>query len=71
MADFWGSLQLNPRIDFNIFEFEYQQLDFVIFRVQATRNTPVSFRGEPFIRIGSYKKQLDDHPEIDRLRLLR
>lgn len=62
----WIATQLNPRIDFNIFEFEFQQLHFVIFRVQATRNTPVSFRGEPFIRIGSYKKPMDEHPERER-----
>ncbi len=62
----WIATQLNPRIDFNIFEFTFQQLHFAIFRVQATRNTPVNFKGEPFIRIGSYKKSLDDHPEKER-----
>lgn len=62
----WLATQLNPRIDFNIYEFDYQQMHFALFRVQATRNTPVSFRGEPFIRIGSYKKKLDDHPEKER-----
>lgn len=62
----WLATQLNPRIDFNIFDFDYQEMHFAMFRVQATRNSPVSFRGEPFIRIGSYKKQLDDHPERER-----
>ena len=37
-----------------------------MFRIEATRNTPVSFRGETYIRIGSYKKSLDDHPERER-----
>ena len=62
----WLAVQLNPRIDFNIYEFNFEQLHFVIFRVQATQNTPVNFRGEPFIRVGSYKKKLDDHPEKER-----
>lgn len=62
----WLATQLNPRIDFNIFEFEVSGLHFAIFRVDATRNTPVSFKGVPFIRVGSYKKQLDDHPERER-----
>lgn len=62
----WIATQLNPRIDFNIFEVEFQGFHVSIFRVQATRNTPVSFRGEPFIRIGSYKKSLDEHPERER-----
>jgi ATP-dependent DNA helicase RecG len=62
----WIATQLNPRIDFNIFEFDYDGNHFTIFRIEATRNTPVSFRGEPYIRIGSYKKFLDEHPERER-----
>lgn len=62
----WLATQLNPRIDFNIFEFDYNGLHFAIFMVDAAVNMPVSFRGVPYIRIGSYKKQLDDHPERER-----
>jgi len=62
----WLATQLNPRIDFNIYEFEMGQMHFAVFRVEATRNNPVSFRGDFFIRIGSYKKRLDDHPERER-----
>ncbi len=62
----WLATQLNPRIDFNIFDFEHNGLHFAIFRVDATRNMPVSFRGVPYIRIGSYKKTLDEHPERER-----
>lgn len=62
----WLATQLNPRIDFNIFEFDYNGLHFAIFKVDAAATMPVSFRGVPYIRIGSYKKQLDDHPERER-----
>lgn len=62
----WIATQLNPRIDFNIFEFDYQDNHYSIFRIEATRNTPVSFRGETYIRIGSYKKLLDEHQERER-----
>lgn len=62
----WLVTQLRPSIDVNIFEFNYQNLHFSIFKIQATRNQPVSFKGEYFIRIGSYKKKLDDHPERER-----
>ena len=62
----WLATQLNPRIDFNIYEFEFEDKLFSLFRISATRNTPVSFKGEYFIRIGSYKKKLDDHPERER-----
>jgi len=32
----------------------------------AASNTPVKFRGEEFIRVGSYKKKLSAHPEKER-----
>jgi predicted HTH transcriptional regulator len=62
----WLATQLSPRIDFNIFEFDVDEKHFVLFCVPATRNTPVSFKGEYYIRIGSYKKRLYDHPERER-----
>ena len=62
----WLATQLEPRIDFRVHEFSYAGLDFVIFVVDATRDTPVSFRGQSFIRVGSYKKPLADHPERQR-----
>jgi predicted HTH transcriptional regulator len=62
----WLATQLNPRIDFNIFELDYDNKHFVIIKVFATRNTPVSFKGEYYIRIGSYTKKLEDHPERER-----
>lgn len=62
----WLATQLSPRVDFSIFDFQFNGLHFAIFRVDATGNTPVSFRGVPYIRIGSYKKALDEHPERER-----
>lgn len=66
----WLVTQLNPRIDVNIYETDFNGLHFAVFKIQATRNTPVSFRGEYYIRVGSYKKRLDDHPAFfDLLKL--
>ncbi len=62
----WLVTQLTPKIDVNIYEFDVNGLHFALFKIQATRNTPVSFRGEYYIRVGSYKKKLDDHPERER-----
>lgn len=62
----WLVTQLSPRIDINIYEGDVDGMHFAVFKVQSTRNTPVSFRGEYFIRVGSYKKRLDDHPERER-----
>lgn len=62
----WIATQLSPRIDFNIFEFSINDANFALFKISATRNQPVLFKGESFIRIGSYKKSLNDHPERER-----
>ncbi|MEO8085291.1 MAG: ATP-binding protein [Bacteroidota bacterium] len=62
----WLATQLNPRIDFNIHEFIYEGNHFVLFVIDGATNQPVSFKGKPFVRIGSYTKPLSDHPERQR-----
>ncbi len=63
-----GWPQLNPRIDFNIFDFEHNGLHFAIFRVDATRNMPVSFRVCP-TSASVPIKTLDEHPEREKKNL--
>ena len=62
----WLACHFTPRIDLNIFFFEYQGLNFAIFRVQSIAERPVTFKKESYIRIGSYKKKLGDHPEREK-----
>lgn len=62
----WLATQLNPRIDFVIIEQSIHGKDLVIFKVDATKHQPVHFRGNAYIRIGSYKKALDEHPSRER-----
>jgi len=63
----WLARKLDPKIHFDHFEFEVEGEKVVLFRIKATSNTPVKFSGESYIRIGSYKKRLFDHPEKERL----
>jgi predicted HTH transcriptional regulator len=62
----WVATQLEPQIDFGIYQFSYQGKSLVLFRFDAARHRPVAFRGKEFIRVGSYKKSLKDHPEKER-----
>jgi ATP-dependent DNA helicase RecG len=62
----WLATQLDPKIDFRIFEFEHENNNYAIFKIDSTKSRPVHFRGKAFIRIGSYKKSLADHPERER-----
>lgn len=59
----WIVTQLDPQINFSIFETTVQDKNIVIFQIEAATNRPIKFKGEAYIRVGSYKKKLKDHPE--------
>lgn len=62
----WLLRLLDPRIDVRIHEGLISGQMVVLFEVQAASNRPVRFKGLEYIRIGSYKKKLHDHPEKER-----
>jgi len=62
----WLVTQLEPRIDFKIIEYSVNDKNIVVFQIEASQNRPVAFKGVEYIRIGSYKKKLKDHPEKER-----
>jgi ATP-dependent DNA helicase RecG len=39
----------------------------VLFEISPARDTPVAFKGVPWIRVGSSKTKLDRHPELARV----
>ncbi len=62
----WIATQLSPRVDFVIHEIVINDKKIVVFIIDSAGNTPVKFRGVAYIRVGSYKKKLSDHPERER-----
>jgi predicted HTH transcriptional regulator len=52
---------LKPRVDFKFIEVSTDKENMVVMEIPAAVNTPTSFKGTEFIRIGSYKK-LKDFP---------
>jgi predicted HTH transcriptional regulator len=62
----WIATQLSPRIDFIIHEATVNDKRIALFIVDSAGNTPVKFKGTAWIRVGSYKKKLSDHPERER-----
>ncbi len=62
----WLARMLEPKIDFGIYEFEIDNKPIVLFEIQPASYIPVRFAGAEYIRIGSYKKRLRDHPEKER-----
>jgi ATP-dependent DNA helicase RecG len=65
-GELWLSRMLSPRIDFHIYEFEYQGKKVAIFHIPAAYSQPVNFKNEPWIRVGSNTKWLKDYPEKER-----
>ncbi|WP_069470784.1 RNA-binding domain-containing protein [Candidatus Marithrix sp. Canyon 246] len=60
----WLANRLNPRIDFSIYEFDYEiDKHISIFVIPATKNRPVEFLHQAYIRIGSITRKLNDFPE--------
>lgn len=62
----WLARLLNPRVDFKIVESNVDDKHIVMFIIDPAHNRPVAFRGTAFIRVGSYKKKLDDYAEKER-----
>lgn len=62
----WWAVNLDPRIDFSIHEGVYDGKRVVLFEIDSAKGIPVKFKGKAYIRIGSYKKSLSEHPERER-----
>lgn len=62
----WLNKLLSPRVNFRIFEFEASGQPMVMFEVQAANTAPVAFSGRRWVRVGSHKKPLAEHPERER-----
>lgn len=63
----WISRLLAPRIDFRFQEGTVDGRRVVVLEIPAASHTPVRFKSDEFIRIGSYKKKLRDYPEKERV----
>ncbi|MCL2510489.1 MAG: putative DNA binding domain-containing protein [Bacteroidales bacterium] len=60
-------INLRPKINFEIFEFDYQEKPIVLLRIPAAKGEPVNFQKTPYIRIGSNKTDLRNFPDLMRL----
>jgi ATP-dependent DNA helicase RecG len=62
----WLVRLLTPRLDLRFYSFSIEEKSIVILEVPAALHTPVQFKGQEFIRIGSLKKKLKEYPEKER-----
>lgn len=58
----WLVRLLNPKLDFQIYELEWDEVKrVVLFVIPAAKTQPVEFNGVSYIRIGSYTQKLKSH----------
>lgn len=62
----WILRLLAPHVDFSFHSVKIDSLQVVVMRVAAASTLPVKFRNVEYIRIGSYKKPLSQHPDHQR-----
>lgn len=62
----WLLRLLTPKLSFRFIETSIDGKRFVVLEAEAAFRHPVSFQGRDYVRIGSYKKNLKDHPEKER-----
>jgi len=65
--ELWLRRLLFPKINFEIFEFRNQQKPIVLLRIPAARGEPVYFKNNAWVRIGSHKTNLKNHPDLVRI----
>lgn len=62
----WLTRQLQPQVLFRFDACEVHGVRVVVLEVDSALSQPVRFSGEEYIRVGSYKKKLKNHPEKER-----
>lgn len=60
----WLTTRLNPKIDFTVYEFDYDETRPIsLYVIPAAKNQPVEFHHQSYIRIGSMTRKLNEYPE--------
>ncbi|HED38234.1 MAG TPA: ATP-binding protein [Ignavibacteria bacterium] len=65
--ELWIRNLLHPKINFEVFEFDYHNKKVVMLRIPSAKAEPTHFKKKPFIRIGSNKTDLGNFPEYVRI----
>ncbi len=62
----WLLRLLNPKIDFRFHVLDVDGRQIVMLEIGAAFRHPVQFKNIEYIRVGSYRKKLKEHPEKER-----
>lgn len=62
----WLARLLSPKLHFHFFEVTHEGKPVVILEIPRAHGRPTQFQGVEFIRVGSYRQKLKDHPQIEK-----
>ena len=62
----WLVRLLSPRLHFQFHELTIGGHRVVLLEIPAAESRPVQFHGVEFIRVGSHRQKLKDHPQLER-----
>jgi ATP-dependent DNA helicase RecG len=65
--ELWLRDLLQPKINFEVFEFDVNQKHIVLLRIPAARGEITYFKNHEYIRIGSHKTNLKKYPALARI----
>ncbi|MEP7245056.1 MAG: ATP-binding protein [Gammaproteobacteria bacterium] len=62
----WLLRLLSPRLHFRFCEFRYEGRALVLLEIPRASGHQTRFRGEEFVRVGSHRQKLKNHPQVER-----
>ncbi len=62
----WLARLLSPRVHFQFHELTHEGHHIVVLEVPRAPGRPIQFQGVEFIRVGSHRQKLKDHPQIEK-----
>jgi ATP-dependent DNA helicase RecG len=65
--ELWLRTYLEPKINFEIFEFDCEGKHIVLLRIPPAKSEPTNFQRKSFVRVGSHKTELRKHPDWMRI----
>ena len=65
--ELWLRTYIEPKINFEIFEFDCDEKHIVLLRTPSAKSEPVNFQRRSFVRVGSNKTELRKYPDWMRI----
>ena len=62
----WLARLLSPKLHFHFYEVVHEGRPIVVLEIPRAQGKPVQFQGVDYVRVGSYRQKLKDHPQIEK-----